>query len=879
MGKVYKAFDPDLERNVAVKILPSTFGGESSRVTRFVQEARAASALNHPHVVAVYDIGEERLDEETESVRYIAMELIEGKTLRDLISEGLELKKGLKLIMQVSEALAAAHAEGIIHRDLKPENIMTTKAGYAKVLDFGLAKLRARDEVGQGSRTEVRGTEPGTVMGTAGYMSPEQAEGKAVDHRSDIFSLGAVLYELVARQRAFSGDSTVDTLHKIIHTDPEPLRNVRSDTPQELVRIVRKSLAKDRDERYQSVKDVALDLRDLLREIDSNPSGSLVSAGVPAAPSQGRAGLYGSLLAVVLVLGAVAAWLVFRPRTDSASSGRVASAQITRVTATGRVTGASISPDGKYGAYVLSEQGEQSLMVRQLMSGQTLQLIPPRRVGYWGLTFTPDGSSIYYGEKSSELPAGAIYQISTLGGSPRKIIEDMDAQPAFSPDGKQMAFLRLRFPTAEETALIVANADGSGERTLARCRAPERFAPVFFAGVSWSPDGSILAAAVNNADSGVGRIVAVDGKSGAMRPFSTASWRQVAQVAWLPDQKGVVAVADGGTDGRSQIWYVPYPSGEPYAVTNDLFDYRSISVTGDGKSLMTVASDTAADVWIYPDMGTPKRITAAKLEGAFGIATLPDDRIVFTSLETGKVDLWVMNLDGTGRTLLTRDGNQNRFPVATRDGKWIVYVSVTPTGIEVCRMNIDGSDRKVLATTLNAESRVDISPDGKWVIYETVAKGNESSSSRNLPKVGRVSIDGGSPSSIESPGFLSIPVFSPDGSRIAAYMIETGGARRLFVGILPASGGAPLKKLDLAPAFRGSDIQWTMDGTALVVNTAPGDRANLWRVPIDGSRQQKITNFDEHTIFGFKRLRDGKGWVLSRGDLSRDAVLITGFRR
>jgi Tol biopolymer transport system component len=863
MGKVYKAYDPTLDRNVAIKILPPEVLTDPSRVTRFVQEARAASALNHPHVMTVYDIGEH------DGIRYIAMELIEGKTLRELLlSDRLDLRRALKIVLQVAEALTAAHAAGIVHRDLKPENIMVSSAGYAKVLDFGLAKLRIREQPpDEASATLAKDTVSGVVMGTAGYMSPEQALGKAVDHRSDIFSLGCILYELATGKRAFRGDSSVDTLHKIIHTEPEPIRTIKPDLPAELARIVRKALAKDPDERYQTMKDLAIDLRELLREIDTNPSATTAAV---SPRRRSRVALLPALLAPILAAVIIVMW----NRPDAVTPPARQAMKIQRVTASGKVTGASISPDGKFVAYTYSDQGEQSLWVRQMGTGQSLQLIAPERAAYWGTSFSPDGQ-IYFGLKRATPVTDGIFRISPLGGTPQKIIDEADSPPAFSPDGKRMAFLRAAFPTQRESSVIVANADGSDARPLATIQLPEVFAPIFYGAPSWSPDGKLVAAGAINYPAHRGRFVAIDVAGGAIHTIADPGWFVVGNVAWMPDQKGLVAIA-GSTAGRSQVWYLPYQKGQqPSQITNDLFDYRQVTVTADGKSLMAVANDIAADLWIHEEGSSPKRITSAKMEGAHGVETLADGRIVFTSLESGKQDIWMMNSGGSGRTLITRDEHRNYVPVPTPDGQSIVYVSETSRRSEVCRMNLDGSGRRVLAATIN-NATIDVSPDGRWVAFEAI----EDAAGKILSgaTVARVSIDGGKPELLSTDQFSTRPTFAPDGSRLAAYGLkDTADVTRLV--ILPAKAGPVIKRIPFAqPTFR-TMIRWTPEGDALIVNTAPSDRANLWRVPLDGSKPERLTNFQELTIMGFAPLRGGrKGWIVSRGDQSRDAVLITGFR-
>ncbi|HET8772386.1 MAG TPA: protein kinase [Thermoanaerobaculia bacterium] len=880
MGKVYRGFDSALRRSVAIKLLPPELGADPSRLARFVQEACAASALNHPNVVTVYDIGEERLDGDRERVRYIAMELVEGETLRDVVLRGpLELRDGLGIAVQIAEGLAAAHAAGIVHRDLKPENIMVNASGVVKLLDFGLASFPREEPPApiRGQKTAMLKTAPGMLIGTAGYMAPEQILGHAVDARADVFSLGCVLHEIAAGQQAFEGDSPVDTLHKIIYGEPSPVREIRAGLPPELARIVRKSLEKSPEDRYQSANDVAADLRGLLHELNTNPSRVTAPVAVPRWTRKETWFALAAIVASILGILAVAVPLARRSHVQAPEPG-AASLQLRRITATGQVTQAAISPDAKLTAYVVSDQDEQTLVVREMASGQTLTLVPPRRSSYWGLAFAPDSSSIHYGVKDAVDQAGAIYRISSLGGRPQKIVDAIDSRPAFSPDGKQMAFLRAGFPTRDESALLVANADGSGVRTLAKVHAPEFFVPIFFAGPSWSPDGKRIATAVVGRQMTRGteyftpevartsRIVGIDVATGSMETIADQNWAIVAQVAWMPDQKGLLAIAMGTSARNYQVWFVPYPSGEAWPVTHDLFDYRTVSVSADGKSLVTVASQINADVWVVRDGAKPQRITASKAEGIYGAVALPDGRLVTTSIETGKLDLFAMNQDGTGRVQITRDVYSNRSPAVTPDGKWIVYLSMTPQGPEICRIDADGSHRVVLAKTSVATAALDVSPDGKRVVYEDLRNG--------LAGVSGVSIDGGTAAHLGTEK-LATPVFSPDGTKIAGLLGDVNGKAHLAT--MPASGGPATPVVPWA-ATAYSTARWTSGGTALIVNTVKGDHANLWRIPLDGAPPRKLTSFDEHVIFTFAPLPGEKGWVLSRGDLSRDAVLITGFR-
>ena len=863
MGQVYKAYDAALGRHLAVKILPAELVADPARVARFIQEARAVSALNHPNVIVVHDIGEERAPGRSDSIHYIAMELIDGETLREVIDgDAVDIRKALGIMLQVAEALTAAHAAGIVHRDLKPENIMVQPSGYAKVLDFGLAKLRATE------KTSSQDTDPGTIIGTSSYMAPEQALGKPVDHRADIFSFGSILHELVTGRRPFSGHSLVDTLHQIIYSDPEPIEARRTGVPRDLVRIVRKALAKDPDDRYQTMKDLAIDLRELLRELDANPSG--VTRRVPPGPRR-----WWIPVAAVLLAGAIAIGAFAFLRKQSAvhlPPAAPSSMHVSRITANGKVIAAAISRDGAFVAYVISDQGAQSLWVRQMESGQSRQLIAPRQVGYWGVAFGADGT-IYFTEKSPAAPDGAILRISPLGGTPRPVVPDgADTPPAFSPDGRQMAFMRARWPGPAKSTLFVANADGSHRRALATVEGPEAFVPLFFAGASWAPDGKSIAAAIRGPEKA--RLASIDVATGTVTTLVDPGWRLVTQSAWLPDASALAAIATVEQEDRSQVWLVPYPKGEPYRLTNDLFDYRSVSVTADGRKLVTVAGERTSDVWLLVEGEAPRRLTAEKTEGSHGLATLADGRIVLTSLESGNPDLWIMNGDGSGRMQLTRDGQRNRAPVVTPDERYIVYLANTGKDVELCRMNLDGSDRRVLSRRATLSVTPTVSPDSKWVVFQGLDL--DSPERKGMAVLSRVPIDGGQ--TVPLTDFrASTPAFSPDGSEIAFHFADAD-ADDPAIGVIPASGGRPTRLLHSTPPSAISHIAWTPDGTALVVNAMPGDRANLWRLPLDGSKPARITNFEENTILSFAPLRGRNGWVVARGEFSRDAVVITGFR-
>src|SRR5689334_18360307 len=414
MGEVYLAEDKRLGRKVALKLLPASFTTDQDRLRRFEQEARAASALNHPNIITIYEI------REAAGSHVIATEFVEGETLRHRLSRApLALSETLNISMQIADALAAAHKAGIIHRDIKPENIMLRPDGYVKVLDFGLAKLseQATPAVAAEAPTIQVRTGSGIVIGTAGYMSPEQARGLGVDHRSDIFSLGAVIYEMLARRKPFEGDTPSDTLAAILKTEPPPLARVVPGVPPELVRIVNKSLRKDREERYQVVKDLWLDLKALKQELEFQGSTSMSTNAETRQPKFSAAL---ALLAVLVVVSAasfgVYKWLRREPPPE-----HFWDVQLTRLTNSGNAIDATISPDGKYIVYVLSDRSSQSLFIRQVSTANDKLIIPPAPVGFFGMTFSPDGTELYYALKAN-LDAGTLYRIPVLCDTAVKVL-------------------------------------------------------------------------------------------------------------------------------------------------------------------------------------------------------------------------------------------------------------------------------------------------------------------------------------------------------------------------------------------------------------------------------------------------------------------------
>jgi len=903
MGEVYLAQDKRLGRKVALKLLPSTFTTDDDRLRRFEQEARAASALNHPNIITIYEITN------AAGSHIIATEFVEGETLRTRVNRSpLSLAETLNIATQVADALSAAHKAGIIHRDIKPENIMLRPDGYVKVLDFGLAKLseQAAPAVAAEAPTIQVRTGSGVVIGTAGYMSPEQARGLSVDHRSDIFSLGAVIYEMLARRKPFEGETPSDTMAAILKTEPAALARVAPGVPSELIRIVNKSLRKDREERYQVVKDLWLDLKALKQDLEfqdkldrsvssegdatgampaSEPTATLsgprhttsrsaisnISESISIEIKRHKVGAALTLLAVLIIVGA-GSFGIYRRFLKKEAIAHFWDIKLNRLTNSGNAIDAAISPDGKYIVYVLSDRSKQSLYIRQVSTANDKEIVAPAPVGYFGITFSPDGNDLYYAIKAN-LDAGTLYRVPVLGGVPVKLMERIDGPISFSPDGKQFVLVRGNYPNTGESSLVIANTDGSGERNLVVKKPLERLTPIFFTGPSWSPDGNIIAATVARFG-GRSKVVGFSVADGSERELSTESWPFAGRVQWLPDMTGVLLVAGDSPIG-AMLWIISYPDGGLRQVTNDLNSYRSIGLTEDGQKLVSVQSQGLVNLWVVPEGDALKanRLSTGNVSSFFSstgsnVSWTPDGRIVYVSNESGNAAIWITNQDGTNRKQLTANAATNVSPVVTADGRYVVFGLWQDGKRNLCRMNLDGTN-PIKLTPGPGDSFPTVTPDSRWVIYTTYEAPK--------PTLWKVSIDGGAPVRITD-HVVAVAAVSPDGKFIAYTYPESIDpfAPPNRIAVIPIDGGPATHTFQISASGTVSTvIQWTPDGESIFYSVNASNVSNIWSQPIDGGPPKQVTDFKDLLITAFSWSRDGKQLVCTRGSLLRDAVLIT----
>ncbi|HEX8652674.1 MAG TPA: winged helix-turn-helix domain-containing protein [Pyrinomonadaceae bacterium] len=577
------------------------------------------------------------------------------------------------------------------------------------------------------------------------------------------------------------------------------------------------------------------------------------------------------LAVAVLIVGAIAvALLAYLITNRKGSSDAFRNVKLTRLTTTGRAINASISPDGKYIAYVIAEAGRQSLWIKQVATASSIQIIPAVNAHYTGLTFTNDGDFIYY--VRSEQGPGVLYRIPVLGGTSIRLQEDVDSPVTFSPDGARMAFVR-GYPDRNETSLIAANSDGTGEQKLVALKAPTS---VFNVGVrpAWSPDEKSIACSVKNIDDKgeYQNVLEVQVGGGATRPLTSRRWQRVGRMAWVSGGKGLVMVAsaDEGSTLYRQIWYLALPEGAARKITNDLNDYEDLSLTADSRTLVTVQSDQQANLWIAPVQGTgpATQITSGNYDGLNGLSWTPQGEVVYTTRTLDNQDLWITSPQGNNQRQLTAGAGMNRQPSVTPDGRYVVYSS-NRTGSEyIWRIDLDGSHPTQLTSGIGDHYPV-CSPDGRWVVYRSYVFGP--------PNLWKVSIDGGEPVRLtyEISGRHDL---SPQDGLIAFYYRKLA-LSPIELATLPLDGQEQQHPVNV-PGFQyhPGPIHWTSDGRALTYIETRDGVSNIWSQTLDSGPAKQLTDFKTDEIFWFDWSRDGRWLVCARGAVTRDVIIISDLK-
>lgn len=862
MGEVYLAHDEKLDRKIALKLLPSGFFTNEELLRRFQQEARAASSLNHPNILIIHEIGE------ADNRHFIATEFVDGETLRERMRRGpMTVNESLDVAIQTSSALAAAHKAGIIHRDIKPENIMLRPDGYVKVLDFGLAKLVHQEEnTALIDRNAQLNVSSGLVMGTIKYMSPEQTRGLDVDARSDVFSIGVVLYEMLTGRAPFEGKSAAELISAIRHDDPRFLRERANGATEELQQVINLSLCKEESGRYQTAEHLLSDLKKI--------SGRLNSTGLTRAKLQIKQHKLAASLAIssaALALVGISFVLVraFRGRAVAFQSFTM-----TRLTNYGDAWYPGISPDGNWVVYVKGEgldkpSRKHSICLRRIGETTETEIVAPTEGQFGVPRFLPDGKSIFYGLQLPNQPP-AVYMAPLSGGPPTKLPFKGGGGISYSADGQHVAYIVSDLPQGK-TNLIVTNADGTNEQTIVTRQAPN----YFFAGTApaWSPDGKIIACVGQYGSEGSPRVIEVNVETRSERPITSPKWGNMRSVTWLPDGNGLLLTASEETSPILQIWYIPYPTGEPRRITTSAMNHFALSLSSDGTNLISDASWAPTSLWVLPvrtapdgflsvDTNSGNQINVTNFVGLtlfdhLRLSWTPETRIAYVSQESGNADIWSMNADGSDRKQLTTDPHSDTWPEVSPDGRSIVFMSDRSGAESIWRMDIDGANQTMLISDRIERFPV-FSRDGKFIYYNSWSTGKGT--------IWKMPVAGGQRTQViaDPSGGQAI---SPDGKLLAYY-----NSGKILV--VPVEGGPPIKTFD----GNNNKLEWSPDGRGLTYLVNRDFVPNLWMQPLDGGEAKQVTNFTSQGISNYAWSRDGKQLAVARTTFKSDVVLISEVR-
>jgi eukaryotic-like serine/threonine-protein kinase len=829
MGEVYAALDPALGRTIAIKVLQDSIGADTDRRDRFEREAKAVAALNHPNIVTVHAV------ESVGGHVFITMELVKGRPLHDLIPQaGMSIGLLLDVAVPLVDAVAAAHQHGLTHRDLKPANVMVTDAGLVKVLDFGLAKFTGD---GPGGLRTTMSTQPGVIVGTVPYMSPEQAEGLPVDSRSDIFSLGIMLHEMAAGRRPFEGKSGPGILAAIIESTPAPLTDLRRDLPRELERIVKRCLAKAPDRRYQTARDLATDLDELRLVIRSAPS----VARPVVAGSRRVAWLPAVMVGAVLAAVAGAAGYFAAPMTRSADPAGTPDGHFRRVTSqAGAELYPRLSPDGTFVLYASRDAGNWDIFLKRVGGEKPINLTEDSSSDDTQPAYSFDGKLIAF---RSERGQGGLFVMGATGENPRRVSPE-GFDPSWSPDGTELVYDLDRFSDPLDrnpSALWIVNVSTGAKRLVAAGDAVQG---------SWSPSGRRIAywGVHQGGQRDLWTIAASGGEPAQLTRDAAVDWNPI----WSPDGRHIYYASDRG--GSMNLWRIGVdestgqPTSDPEPIGTPSSHSQHLSFSRDGRQLAYVElqgrvnlQQAAFDPSTRKVVGRPLWVT----EGALPVKNAelsPDGTwFVFDSISDGREDLFAVRSDGTGRRQLTDDAFKDRAPRWSPDGSHIAFMSDRSGRYECWTLLPDGSGTIQMSHTTGSRwAQAPVwSPDGRQLACNTLG-----SAPILIDADGK---DAGSPVHVAAPGG------SPEQAFFAWSWSTVGGlvggsSERQLIAFTPGQD----KFRPIAP--RGIRPTWLRDGRGVLYI----DGSALWLADTATGRTAEILSVAPHQLQSIGISRDNR---------------------
>jgi serine/threonine protein kinase/Tol biopolymer transport system component len=874
MGEVYRARDTRLKRDVAIKILPAGFAADADRRARFEREAELLASLNHSHIASIYGV------EESSGTPALVLELVEGETLADRLRRGaIPIGEATTVAVQIAQALEAAHDRGIIHRDLKPGNVKLTPDGTVKVLDFGIAKAlnppAGTDDAARALRLSnsptmsVAGTLAGVLLGTAAYMSPEQARGQAVDARTDIWAFGCVLYEMITGRAAFTGGTGTDILAAVVRQDPD-WSVLATDTPETLRRLLGRCLAKDPKRRLRHIADARLELED--------------TPAAPVAPTRarGRERLAWTLATASLLALAVMATGLFSQASPPASAPPAVT-RFTRITSgPAHENAPAISPDGKWVAYLSNARGVTDVWVKfvaggdpaNLTASSSLDLQSQTDIG--GLAISPDGASIAFdaGATAAGPPSFAAWVIpAPLGGVARKLVANGRAI-RWSPDARKITYVVAGGSGGD--ALWVADADGANPREIA----PRR-GGIHKHWPAWSRDGRYIYFNNSISTSNVepAEIYRVPTAGGRIEPVVMTSRRAVFP-AFTPDAKGLIYAANPDTADLS-LWWKPLDRAEAKAerLTTGVGEYAEPSVSADGRLVVSTLIDVRESLVTLPlampsDKLNPIPITTGYTGDLDPTLSADGERLVFSSTRSGNRNLWSSRLDGTAARPLTSGAAIDERPAFSPDGQRIAFISDRSGRRAIWLINADGGAAR-LVTEADVLDTISWSPNGSRIVF--AVPGDE-------PSLRAVTVADGAVQPIATPGPASAPAWSPRDDVIAYQEnVPTGPTRPISLHIaFVKANGDPAYQAIPAPNLGNGGIAWDPKGERIAVIGNSGVVVkSIWIFdPRGGQPARKVFDFPADVrLRGVSWARDGQSLIVGQHRGTGDIVLFELAKR